>query len=120
MPEKIMLPTTLTWPRPPRTCPTRLSAKRKMRMVIWLVFRSSAARMKNGTAISRKESMLFTILIGTAASGTVPLTAMAMRAVRPSANGTGTASRSRKTTNPPKIRMRPSYGVIGGPGASRL
>src|SRR6185436_10734789 len=120
MPEKIMLPTTLTWPRPPRTCPTRLSAKRKMRMVIWLVFRSSAERMKNGTAISRKESMLFTILIGTAASGTVPLTAMATSAVRPSANGTGTASPSRKTTKPPKIRMSPSYGVIGGSGAPLL
>src|SRR5688572_20534506 len=120
MPEKIMLPTTLTWPRPPRTCPTRLSAKRKMRMVIWLVFRSSADRMKNGTAMSRKESMLFTILIGMATSGTLPLAAIATRAVRPSANGTGTASTSRKNTKPPKMRTRPSNGVTGGPDAPPL
>src|SRR5688572_23354502 len=85
-----------------------------MRMVIWLVFSSSADRMKKGTAMSRKESMLLTILMGTAASGTLPLAAMATRAVRPSAKGTGTASTSRKKTKPPKIRMRPSNGVIGG------
>ena len=54
MPAKIMLPTTLTWPRPPRRCPTRALAKLKIRSVIMLVFMILAARTKKDAEISGK------------------------------------------------------------------
>ena len=54
VPEMIIDETTLTWPSPPGTWPTRARAKRKMRCVVPPVFIRLPARMKNGMARSVK------------------------------------------------------------------
>ena len=55
MPAKIMLPSTLTCARPPRTRPTSSCVKSKMRCVIPPVFIRLPARMKNGIASSGND-----------------------------------------------------------------
>ena len=50
----IMLVTTVTWPSPPRICPTRHWAKWTRRCVIPPVFMRLPARMKKGIASSVK------------------------------------------------------------------
>ena len=55
-PENTMAETMLTWASPPRTPPTRTSAKRRRRPRMPEVPISSPASMKNGTAISTKLS----------------------------------------------------------------
>ena len=50
MPAMIMLVTTVTWPSPPRMCPTRHWAKWTSRCVIPPVFIRLPARMKKGMA----------------------------------------------------------------------
>ena len=52
IPAKIMLPSTLTWARPPRARPTSSCVKSKMRCVIPPVLIRLPAKMKNGTASS--------------------------------------------------------------------
>ncbi len=54
MPAMIMLVTTVTWPSPPRICPTRHWAKCTRRCVIPPVFMRLPARMKKGIASSVK------------------------------------------------------------------
>ena len=62
MPAKMTLAPTFTWPSPPCIQPTVARAKLKMRVVMPAVFIKWPARMKNGTAISGKELMPFTML----------------------------------------------------------
>ena len=52
MPAKIMLATTLTWPRPPRKRPTSTRQNCNSRSVRLPMFMRSAARMKSGIASS--------------------------------------------------------------------
>ena len=61
MPAKMMLATTLAWPRPPGIQPTSSLAVSKIFSVILPAFIRLPARMNRGTAISRKESMPLTI-----------------------------------------------------------
>ena len=52
-----MLATTVTWPRPPRRCPTRRFEKANNRSVIPEAFITFPARRKKGIAIIGKESI---------------------------------------------------------------
>jgi len=54
MPAKIMLATTLTWPRPPRRWPTSVLANPKIRSVMPVAFITLAARRKNEAESSAK------------------------------------------------------------------
>ena len=61
MPAKMMLATTLAWPRPPGIQPTSSLAVSKIFSVILPAFIRLPARMNRGTAMSRKESTPLTI-----------------------------------------------------------
>ena len=55
MPAKIMLTTTLMWPRPPGKWPTMVRASAISRSVTPAEFIRLAERMKNGTASRMNE-----------------------------------------------------------------
>ena len=91
MPAKIMLASTLTWAKPPRTEPTILAAKSKIRWVMPTAFMILAARMKNGTAISSKLWPVWDMIWGMERMS-YPPTSMERMTDRPIAMETGTRS----------------------------
>ena len=56
MPEKMMLTTMFTWPRPPRNRPTSATQKSFSRVVMEPEFMTFAAMMNSGTARITKLS----------------------------------------------------------------
>jgi hypothetical protein len=88
-PPKSVQPTTLLMPRPPRTCPTRLLAKRTMRSAMPPYSISSPAKMKNGIARNENTCMPPTIFWNTTAEGS-PADRMVATDDNPIANATGT------------------------------
>src|SRR6218665_3551225 len=92
-PPNRVQPTTLLRPRPPRTWPTRLLAKRTMRSAMPPYSMSSPANTKNGIARNEKICMPPTIFWKTMAIGMPEYSTVATEA-RPMEKATGTPSTS--------------------------
>ena len=88
-PPKIVQPITLLMPKPPRTWPTKLLAKRTMRSAIPPYSISSPAKTKNGMARKEKTCMPPTIFWNTMATGK-PAAMMVATEDSPMAKATGT------------------------------
>ena len=83
MVAKSRLVTTVTWPRPPRRCPTSVRDNSTSLSVMPLMFISAPARMKSGMASSGKLSSEVYIFCGRTSSGTEPSKMSATTAASP-------------------------------------
>ena len=117
MPPKIILATTLTTPRPPRTQPTIDWVKSIIRRVTPPEFIRLPARMKKGIAISTKLLMPENIFCGKMMEGMLPpVTSQKAMGITPRIKAMGMPIRTRATNNTTTnviIRVLPPLAVHG-------
>ena len=115
MPAKIMLVTTLTWPRPPGRWPTMAWASRSSMLVMPAQFMRLAARTKNGMASKMKEPY-WIIMRWSSMMGVTCGVRMRMGTTeKASAKEIGTRSAMRTTSVPNITQKTVAESSISGP-----
>ena len=107
--------TMLTWPRPPRRCPTSAEAKAIRRSEMPPRIISSPAKMNSGIAISEAEPAPAAVSITTTIGGRPRYSTVASEALT-SAKATGTPIASSRAKTPNRIATAMAQAL---PGAAR-